>query len=58
MLRRIALVVRVLLEADELDVDRVEMLAGLGQKLAQKIVHDDDSNSTRRNTNVARSLAG
>ena len=33
------LVVRLLLEAHELHVDNVEMLAGFGQKLAQQIVH-------------------
>ena len=32
-------VVRLLLEADELDVDRVEALVRLGQELAQQVVH-------------------
>ena len=42
------LVVRVLLEADELDVDRVEMLARLGQELTQQIVHDGYRTLTQR----------
>jgi hypothetical protein len=41
------------LEADELHVDNVEMLAGFGQKLAQQIVHLD-SNPTPRNANGLR----
>src|SRR5918994_5183293 len=35
------LVVRIPLESDEFRVDRIEMLAGLDQELAQKIVHVD-----------------
>ena len=47
------LVAGLALEADELDVDNVEMLAGFGQKLAQQIVHLD-SNPTLRNANGLR----
>ena len=34
-------VVRLLLEAHELDVDHVETLVGLGQEFAQQVVHDN-----------------
>ena len=33
------LVVRVLLESDQLCIDRVEMLPALGQELAKQVVH-------------------
>jgi hypothetical protein len=49
------LIVRVLLEPDKLDVDRIEVLTRFGQKLTQKIVHDDDSNSQDAVLNVSLS---
>ena len=39
MLSKDLRVVRVLLEPDQLDVDRVEALAGLGEEFPQQIVH-------------------
>jgi hypothetical protein len=39
MLSRIFRVVRLLLEANELHVDRVEAFVRLGQELAQQVVH-------------------
>jgi hypothetical protein len=41
-------VIRVLLETNQLDIDGVEMLARLGQKLAQKIVHAKLYSRTQR----------
>ena len=48
------LVVRVPLEPHELDVDGVEVLAGLGQELAQQIVHRRTRTQTLRNANGSR----
>ena len=58
MLREDRLVAGLALEADELDVDDVEMLAGFGQELAQQIVHlDSNPNGTQRQTACAESIA-
>ena len=51
------LVVRAPLEADELDVDNVEMLAGFGQKLAQQIVHLGPTQRYATQTACAESFA-
>ena len=50
-------VVGLLLEADELDVDDVEMLARFGQKLAQQIVHHDSNSTHATQTACAESFA-
>jgi hypothetical protein len=41
-------VVRILLEADELIVDGVQALVGLGQEFAKKIIHDFWPSKPRR----------
>jgi predicted transcriptional regulator len=33
-------VIRILFELDELDVNQIEALVGLGQKFSEKIVHE------------------
>ncbi len=50
-------VVGLLLEPDQFNVDGVEMLARFSQKLTQKIVHDDGSNSLDA-TPIGTILAG
>ncbi len=57
MLRRIVSLFGLPLEADELDVDHVEMLAGFGQKLAQQIVHLDSNPTHATQTACAESFA-
>jgi len=51
------LVAGLALEADELHVDNVEMLAGFGQKLAQQIVHLDSNPTHATQTACAESFA-
>ena len=45
-------VVRFLLEPHQLIVDRVQALAGLGQKLTQQIVHETGLRTHRRATST------
>ena len=50
------LVVRILLEADELGIDGVEVLAAFGQELAQKVVHRRYSDHACTNVRAEASL--
>ena len=51
-------VVRVLLEPHQLIVDRVQALAGLGQKLPQQIIHETGLRTQRRATSTRLSERG
>ncbi len=47
MLSRISAVVRLLLEAHQLDIDDVEALAGLRQEVPQQFVHEHGLSTQR-----------